>query len=675
MQVIEIPDTTPSGQAVMSPLRSDDVNAVEFAPRGAVVDDAQVLAVVSPLESGGGGLVGSLPFSTRTVIADTIGVPGELLKVDASAGEVTVSPPSTPAAGTYLTVMKVDTSVHAAIWSGEVNGDAEGAELLSANAAATFVYDGTGWLVESVNTAFNVGGGSGGQLVDATTLNKGIVQLAGDLAGTADAPTVPGLTGKASTTALTAHTSDTSNPHATTKAQVGLGNADNTADTAKPVSTAQQTALNGKVSTDRVVSAGAGLIGGGDLTADRSLSVIYGTASSTAAQGNDSRLSDARAWTLYGGGSPTSGQVPSWNGTAYVPTTVAGGGALPDASSTVKGIVQLTGDLGGTATAPTVPGLASKAPALVATTIFTTGSHTPASGEFARYSPSSNITVTLPAAAAGQRFGVANLTSGASTVTLNCTGSDTFSDGSTSAILTPGSRLVLLGASGGFSAESRTPNLATVATSGSYTDLTNQPVTGVSSVNSRTGAVTGLAEAASVVPTTRQVTAGTGLTGGGDLSADRALAVSFGTTSGTVAQGNDSRITGAAPTASPTFTGTVTAARVVASPVTVTYAATTTIDASLGNHFRITLTGNVTLAIPTNPIDGQHIIIELIQDATGGRTLTLATTGTGCFNVTTAITGAIALTTAAGTRSYLGATYRTAGAKWDVLAFATGIAV
>lgn len=46
---------------------------------------------------------------------------------------------------------------------------------------------------------------------------------------------------------LTAHTSNTSNPHATTKAQVGLGNVDNTSDVNKPVSTAQQTALNGKV--------------------------------------------------------------------------------------------------------------------------------------------------------------------------------------------------------------------------------------------------------------------------------------------------------------------------------------------------------------------------------------------------------------------------------------------
>jgi hypothetical protein len=55
---------------------------------------------------------------------------------------------------------------------------------------------------------------------------------------------------------------------------------------------------------------------------------------------------------------------------------------------------------------------------------------------------------------------------------------------------------------------------------------------------------------AEAVPATRTITAGTGLTGGGSLAADRTLAVSYGTTAGTAAQGNDSRITGAAQKAS-----------------------------------------------------------------------------------------------------------------------------
>jgi len=49
------------------------------------------------------------------------------------------------------------------------------------------------------------------------------------------------------TSNLSSHTGSTGNPHAVTKAQVGLGNADNTSDVNKPVSTAQQTAINAKV--------------------------------------------------------------------------------------------------------------------------------------------------------------------------------------------------------------------------------------------------------------------------------------------------------------------------------------------------------------------------------------------------------------------------------------------
>ncbi len=54
---------------------------------------------------------------------------------------------------------------------------------------------------------------------------------------------------------------------------------------------------------------------------------------------------------------------------------------------------------------------------------------------------------------------------------------------------------------------------------------------------------------AAKAPTSRTLTAGTGLTGGGDLSADRTFTVSYGTTAGTAAQGNDSRIMGAEQTA------------------------------------------------------------------------------------------------------------------------------
>jgi hypothetical protein len=67
---------------------------------------------------------------------------------------------------------------------------------------------------------------------------------------------------------LTAHINDKSNPHGVTKVQVGLGNVDNTSDLSKPISTATQTALNGKQAT---VTGGASTITGSNLTANRAL--------------------------------------------------------------------------------------------------------------------------------------------------------------------------------------------------------------------------------------------------------------------------------------------------------------------------------------------------------------------------------------------------------------------
>jgi hypothetical protein len=74
-----------------------------------------------------------------------------------------------------------------------------------------------------------------------------------------------------------------------------------------------------------------------------------------------------------------------------------------------------------------------------------------------------------------------------------------------------------------------TPALAAVAFSGDYDDLLNTP---------EGGGVDGSTD----VPVERQVIAGTGLSGGGDLSVDRTLSVQYGTTAGTAAEGNDARL-------------------------------------------------------------------------------------------------------------------------------------
>jgi hypothetical protein len=104
---------------------------------------------------------------------------------------------------------------------------------------------------------------------DATTTSKGIVQLTGDLGGTAAAPTVPGLTGKEPTIAAgstSQYFRGDKSWQTLDKTAVGLANVDNTSDVNKPVSTAQQTALNTKLATSAVIDNTDGTISVGSVT-------------------------------------------------------------------------------------------------------------------------------------------------------------------------------------------------------------------------------------------------------------------------------------------------------------------------------------------------------------------------------------------------------------------------
>ncbi len=102
-------------------------------------------------------------------------------------------------------------------------------------------------------------------------------------------------------------------------------------------------------------------------------------------------------------------------------------------------------------------------------------------------------------------------------------------------------------------------------------------------------------------------------------------------------------------------------------PVPLTDATTITTDAKRGNHFRVTLAGNRTLANPTNLADGQKLLYEFVQDATGGRTITLGTKFAFGSDITS-----IVLSTGAGKRDYLGVVYHLAADKLYVIAFAKG---
>lgn len=105
-------------------------------------------------------------------------------------------------------------------------------------------------------------------------------------------------------------------------------------------------------------------------------------------------------------------------------------------------------------------------------------------------------------------------------------------------------------------------------------------------------------------------------------------------------------------------------------PVTLGWGATLATDASASSHFRCTLTGGpTTLANPTNGTDGQKVVWELTQDATGGRTLVLGSK----FRLGSDLPSVV-LSTAANSTDYLGAIYNAARDKWDVIALAKGVA-
>jgi hypothetical protein len=160
---------------------------------------------------------------------------------------------------------------------------------------------------------------------DAATSTKGKIQLAGDLAGTSAAPTVPGLVLKAPL----ASPNFTGTVTGVTSTMVGLGNVDNTSDADKSISDATQTALDAKGSSSDMA-----------LKAPLASPAFTGTPSAPTA--------------LFGDAGTTLAT------TGFVASAVSGS-TIPSATTSTEGKIKLAGDLAGTAALPTVPGLALKA--------------------------------------------------------------------------------------------------------------------------------------------------------------------------------------------------------------------------------------------------------------------------------------------------------------------------
>lgn len=172
----------------------------------------------------------------------------------------------------------------------------------------------------------------GGSASDATSSANGVVRLAGDLAGTAAAPTVAKING----VAVTGTPSSGQVPIAVsgTAATWGTSPGGTPADgsiTLAKLATDATNSLNAKASDSAVVH----LAGAETVVGVKTFSASPNVPTPTSA-----------------GQAATKG---------YVDSTAASGGT-PDADATTAGKLRLTGDLGGTAASPTVPGLAAKAP-------------------------------------------------------------------------------------------------------------------------------------------------------------------------------------------------------------------------------------------------------------------------------------------------------------------------
>jgi hypothetical protein len=101
--------------------------------------------------------------------------------------------------------------------------------------------------------------------------------------------------------------------------------------------------------------------------------------------------------------------------------------------------------------------------------------------------------------------------------------------------------------------------------------------------------------------------------------------------------------------------------------VTLTDAPTIAIDASLGNDFRVTIAASRAMGNPSNPVDGQKMVLQVTQGNSGPAALTWGTSyefSVGLPQPT--------LSTTAGQTDLFAFVYNTAKGKWLLAAFVNG---
>lgn len=129
------------------------------------------------------------------------------------------------------------------------------------------------------------------------------------------------------------HIANKSNPHSVTKSQIGLGNVDNTSDANKPISTATQTALDGKASSSHTHNVATASSAGFMSASDKSkLDGI--TASADSVSFSCSLTSGTKVGTITINGTGTDLYAPTNTDTHYVSGTVVGSSASAISNTT-----------------------------------------------------------------------------------------------------------------------------------------------------------------------------------------------------------------------------------------------------------------------------------------------------------------------------------------------------
>ena len=547
--------------------------------------------------------------------------------------------------------------------SGGVNGDiyiVSGDVVNTSNNGRTFIKDDISWNEISLNIAatdaryLRLGGGTmegslnfptGKTLIltDAPTgstdaANKGYVdakissevpnasdttigkiQLAGDLGGSASSPTVPGLALKAPIN----NPAFTGTVTGITKAMVDLGNVDNTSDVNKPVSSATQTALDLKE--------------------------------------NASNKSDATLGTstiLY----PTQNAVKT-----YVDSQVASG--APDATSSVKGKIQLAGDLDGTAALPSIKTSAITTSKLAADAVT---SAKIADGEII------NADISTSAAIADSKLATiatANKVSNSATTATNANTASAIVARDASGDFSAGT-ITATGFSGPLSGKASTATLAATATKLAATKNINGIAFDGSSditVTADAGTLSGTTLKSTVVSssltsvgTLTNLTVTNPIAGsitGNAANVSGTVALLNGGTGATTAAAALTNL-GAAPVASPSFTGTVTAPIYASAPQALTAGSTINWNPANGLNASVTLNQNSTLNFTSNPPAGSYGTLIVTQDATGSRIITLPSTANKVLGSTSTTT--ITLSTAANTKDILNFYYDGTNCYWNV---------